>query len=90
MTEKNQERVMYMLNNMADAVCLTNRNGELLYMNPAAKTLFGLDHMSHANQCISQSLLCFSQSQHGETPCILCTYLHLFQNIFSDPLCSEL
>ena len=43
MTEKNQERVMYMLNNMADAVCLANRNGELLYMNPAAKKLFGFE-----------------------------------------------
>ena len=43
LSELLQSRVHYILNNMEDAVCLTEMNGELVYANPAAERLFGLD-----------------------------------------------
>ena len=37
LSELLQSRVHYILNNMEDAVCLTEMNGELVYANPAAE-----------------------------------------------------
>ncbi len=34
--------IPYILENMGDAVCVTNRRGELQYMNPAAEKLLGI------------------------------------------------
>ena len=41
--ELNSEWLNDILLNMEDAVCLTGKNGELLYANPAALNLFSLD-----------------------------------------------
>ena len=38
----NFEMIRYTLDNMGDAVCVTNRRGELSYLNPAAETLLGI------------------------------------------------
>ena len=38
----NPERIEYIFRNMDDAVCLTGKSGELLYVNSAAERLFGL------------------------------------------------
>ena len=40
--ELNAERIQYIFRNMEDAVCITGMGGELLYANPAAEKLFGL------------------------------------------------
>ena len=48
LAELNPEWVRYILMNMEDAVCLTGKSGELLYANPAAEKLFGLDVSGHA------------------------------------------
>ena len=41
------ERIRYIFTHMKDAVCLCNMNGELIYANPAADTLFSL-HMDRS------------------------------------------
>ena len=43
LNELNSEWLNDILLNMEDAVCLTGKNGELLYANPAALNLFSLD-----------------------------------------------
>ena len=43
LNELNPEWLNDILLNMEDAVCLTGKNGELLYANPAAQNLFSLD-----------------------------------------------
>ena len=43
LTELNNEWIRDILDNMEDAVCATSMGGELLYANPAAEKLFGLD-----------------------------------------------
>lgn len=40
--ELNSERIQYIFRSMDDAVCVTGMGGELLYANPAAEKLFGL------------------------------------------------
>ena len=47
LSDLNPEWIRYILMNMEDAVCLTGKNGELLYANPAAEKLFGLDVCGH-------------------------------------------
>ena len=44
LAELKTEWIQYILTNMEDAVCLTGMNGELLYANPAAERLFGLEY----------------------------------------------
>ena len=39
---QNPDTIRYILTNMDDAVCLTNKQGVLLYANPAAEALLGL------------------------------------------------
>lgn len=39
---ENPTLIPYILENMGDAVCVTNRRGELQFMNPAAEKLFGM------------------------------------------------
>ena len=41
-SSNHSELIRYTLENMGDAVCVANRRGELLYMNPAAEKLLGL------------------------------------------------
>ena len=48
LSDLNPEWIPYILMNMEDAVCLTGKNGELLYANPAAEKLFSLDICGHA------------------------------------------
>ena len=46
--EMSADQVSYIFRNMEDAVCLTSRKGDLLYANPAAEKLFGLDRTADA------------------------------------------
>ena len=37
-----EEMIQYIISNLGDAVCVTDRRGVLLFSNPAAEELFGL------------------------------------------------
>lgn len=47
MPDIDMEKIRYILTNMEDAVCVTGMDGGLLYANPAATKLFGLDARKH-------------------------------------------
>lgn len=46
------DMIRYIMTNMEDAVCVTDRHGFLLYYNPAAKALFGLSSKEEKAQRI--------------------------------------
>ena len=46
------EMIRYIMTNMEDAVCVTDRHGFLLYYNPAAQALFGLPSKEEKGQRI--------------------------------------
>ena len=46
------DMIQYIMTNMEDAVCVTDRHGFLLYYNPAAKALFGLSSKEKKEQRI--------------------------------------
>ena len=48
LSELNPVQIDYIFMNMEDAVCLTGMNGDLIYANPAAERLFGLDVRSRS------------------------------------------
>ena len=48
--------IPYILENMGDAVCVTNRRGELQYMNPAAEKLLGISFSAGASAKIWEAI----------------------------------
>ena len=48
--------IPYILENMGDAVCVTNRRGELQYMNPAAEKLLGISFSAGASTKIWEAI----------------------------------
>ena len=48
--------IPYILENMGDAVCVTNRRGELQYMNPAAEKLLGIPFSAGASAKIWEAI----------------------------------
>ena len=43
----NDKTLAYISDNMFDAVCITKKTGEMIYLNPAASELFGVSMDSY-------------------------------------------
>ena len=65
--QEERRRAQGTLHSLADAVLVFGRHGKLMYMNPVAKRLLGLDPEDVAEESTLDSLLHFVDAQTGET-----------------------